>query len=479
MVDILKSNRTRGILAVIGNVLVDIAVGEILLLGFLYPYFLSYFRIYNPGINMKSMKIIPIFWMISQIFSWPLGIFIYMRIGFKTTYCIFITSFCIVQYVSSFITNFSYFGIIYGISGGLSQGALMILPLYCGWRYFPEEYKPRISGIILSAYALSPLFTSQIALRLINPENKPQISIIVNDEEIRNFDESVAMNVPTFLRWFGLICFIIGMTGVLLIWDPVVENKFIDREITDDSFEENQRIMKEEMENIAKVSFEQVTEFFHKRVFRILYVAILIGYMFPHLMNFSFKDIGLKYLKDDKYVTHVGSIGSIFNALSRFFIGYFFEKFKYGKTALGIMVLAIITSQVYLCFAQNKFLYLISTCCFEMTLGSQLGLYPLITDKLFGDKGAIVYSCLLSGLAFSLIISLMLYSWVEPLIGLRWHFFLIGALTALNLVFIKKIKDYEDEIDEKKRIFCWRVSCMNYRMLMKVRRVQHILKVNY
>jgi hypothetical protein len=94
------------------------------------------------------MSIIPMLWMTTQIISMPLGIYIYMLLDFRKTYLIFITSFCTVQFLSSYITDFYTFGVIYGISGGLSQGALMILPLYCGWRYFPERHKPTISGIL-------------------------------------------------------------------------------------------------------------------------------------------------------------------------------------------------------------------------------------------------------------------------------------------------------------------------------------------
>jgi len=93
----------------------------------------------------------------------------------------------------------------------------MILPLYCGWRYFDESAKPHISGILLSAYAICPVFTSILALYMVNPNNLQQEEVMHNGEIIYVFGKEVAMNVPSFLRWFGVICFITGSLGVCMI----------------------------------------------------------------------------------------------------------------------------------------------------------------------------------------------------------------------------------------------------------------------
>jgi hypothetical protein len=95
------SNFSRGVLAVIGNLLIDLAIGELNLLGFLYPYFIAYFRLTDPTITLKDMSIIPMLWMTTQIISMPLGIYIYMLLDFRKTYLIFITSFCTVQFIST------------------------------------------------------------------------------------------------------------------------------------------------------------------------------------------------------------------------------------------------------------------------------------------------------------------------------------------------------------------------------------------
>ena len=452
--DYYSANYNRGVLAIIGNLLVNISVGEVNLLGFLYPYFVSYFRITDPTVTLKSMKIIPMCWLLVQIVSCPLGIFTYMKFGFKLTYLIFLTTFCLVQFLSSYIQNHLIFCIVYGVSGGLSQGALMILPLYCGWRYFREKYKPRIAGILVSAYAIAPLFMSQIALYLINPNNERE----VQDEVTKQFyfEESVAQNVPYFLRFFGIFCFVLGLAGVFLIWEPVegivdLENAVMKATALGmgsnraEEIKANMLAKREgkKMEGITKQSFGDAIKCFYKKEFMILFSICLVGFIYPHMMNFCFKDIGMRTLNDDHFVTFAGSIGALVNGASRLVVGFLMEKYPYYKIMIGIILLEVLASQTFLIFANFRYSYILGTAMFEMTYGGQLGITPLICDKLFKDKGAITYSYILSAFTFSLIVSLSFYTEFVDEIGQTWLFLVVGVVSALNYFLVDMIKDYE------------------------------------
>ena len=128
-----ETNFQRGIFSVIGSILVCISVGELNILGFLYPYFMAYFHSQGSNATMSTFTALPIIWVLTQTFSNPLGIYLQTKIGFRGTYLLFMTSFCLVQFMSSYITNVWVFVIVYGISGGISQGAMIILPIYCAW----------------------------------------------------------------------------------------------------------------------------------------------------------------------------------------------------------------------------------------------------------------------------------------------------------------------------------------------------------
>ncbi len=165
------SNTTKGVFAIIGCLFVDISVGEYNLLSFLYPYFGSYFHYKDRSITIDNTPIIGAVWLMCQIFSGLLGVVLNGYLGYRLTFLFFIVVFCAGQFAASYVTNFYAFIFCYAIPGGTAQGALMILPLYCAWRYFPPNRKPLISGIILSAYALAPILSSYVSHRLINPEN--------------------------------------------------------------------------------------------------------------------------------------------------------------------------------------------------------------------------------------------------------------------------------------------------------------------
>lgn len=466
---LLNTNFKRGVLAVTGSVLVDISVGEINLLGFLYPYFVSYFRKFDPTLVVEDMRVIPTYWLLAQIVSCPLGIYMFGKIGLRPTYCLFVTSFCVVQWLSSYITNFTIFSIIYGISGGTSQGALLILPIYYCWRYFPAEYKPTISGIVLSAYALSPLFTSYLALYTVNPDNIAPVEDPLTGKKY--FPDEVANRFPYFLKLFGVVCFIVGMLGTFLVFEPLspedelkgneYEMALLDSQLPKDLDHADLKARREAIEaqrrkqlqkqisNIAQISLGEAKELFSQPDFRTLYLVMVIGFIFPHMMNFSFKSIGLAKLRDDHYVTMVGSLGAIVNALSRLAVGLAFQKFGYRIVGLSILVISIVTSLLYLPCATNPVTYMIATIFFEVTYGGQLGMYPLVSDRIFKEKGAATYSYLYSSFTFSLIFSLNMYTYTKSWFGEYAPFLIVAVLAACAYPSVLKVaaKQEESEIE--------------------------------
>ena len=455
-----ETNFQRGVLAVTGCILVQISVGEINLLGFLYPYFVSYFRIYNPGLKIEQMRAIPTYWLLAQIYSCPLGVYTFTKIGFRYTYLLFITSFCIVQWLSSYITNWYLFSFVYGVSGGTSQGALLILPLYCCWRYFPAEYKPRISGLVLSAYAISPLFTSILALWAINPQNEKQTDR--GEDNKLYFSQEVAMRVPSFLKLFGVICAVIGYLGTFLVLEPLyveqevmgtnayemamLDNKeeiATPRKEVDKSIKaEHSEKLKEQIQNITHVSLEEAKTLFKIEEYRAMYIIMILGFLFPHMMNFSFKTIGLLYLENDAYVTFIGSLGAAVNAVSRLFVGMLYQRYGYLAVGLSILALEVVTALGFLLFARHPASYLVATCAFEVTYGGQLGMYPLLSDRLFKKKGAMYYAYLFSSFTVSLIVSLNAYSFLKEF-NLFVPFMVVAVLTASALPFAVRIARFD------------------------------------
>ena len=442
----------------------DISVGESNLLGFLYPYFVSYFRLYDPTLKVEDMRVIPTYWLLAQIYSCPLGVYMYTKIGFRWTYVIFVTSFCVIQWLSSYITNFTVFSLIYGFSGGTSQGALLILPIYCCWRYFDKEHKAKVSGMVLPAYALIPLFTSYLALYSVNPANAKQT--VQGDDGRMYFDSTVAMRVPTFLKLFGVVCAIIGYLGTFIILDPIEvhteaspgrELQNLNQSdpkdagltsplVKEQASDEKQKELTEQINNITHVSVSEALNLFKLNEFAWMYAVMVLGFLFPHMMNFSFKSIGLMFLKDDAYVTFIGSLGAAINALSRLFVGMLFHRYGYLVIGLTILTLEVITAFSYLYCAHFKSLYFVATTAFEITYGGQLGMYPLVSDQLFKKKGAMYYSYLYSSFTISLIVSLNTYSYLSKWFSLYTPFVVIAIASLCALPFVLKVGFREKDI---------------------------------
>jgi MFS family permease len=210
------SNTTKGVFAIIGCLFVDVSVGEYNLLSFLYPYFGSYFHYKDRSITVDNTPIIGAVWLLCQIFSGLFGVVLNGYLGYRLTFFFFIVIFCAGQFAASYVTNFYAFIFCYAIPGGTAQGALMVLPLYCAWRYFPASKKPLISGIILSAYALAPILSSFVSHRLINPENIDVVEV----DGTKVFPQEIADRTPNFIRVFTAVCFVLGTFGVLLIVEP-------------------------------------------------------------------------------------------------------------------------------------------------------------------------------------------------------------------------------------------------------------------
>ena len=57
-------------------------------------------------------------------------------------------------------------GIIYPIGGGL----VYLVPILCGWEWFPSN-KGLVSGLILSGYGLGGFIFGLISTKLVNPNN--------------------------------------------------------------------------------------------------------------------------------------------------------------------------------------------------------------------------------------------------------------------------------------------------------------------
>lgn len=66
---------------------------------------------------------------------------------------------------------------------------IYMIPLACGWEYFPDR-KGLITGIVVGSYGMGSFIFSQISTHIINPHNA-DATIKIN-EDLKYFEWDVA-----------------------------------------------------------------------------------------------------------------------------------------------------------------------------------------------------------------------------------------------------------------------------------------------
>ena len=459
-------NRTRGWMCVAGCLMIDISVGEFNLLSFLYPYIVSYYRSYNDNISYRDIPLLPTVWLMTQVVTGPLSIYLYNKIGYRYTFFIYVCTFYTGQLVSIYITNFYTYVMVYGVLCGSAQGGLVILPLYCCWRYFPPSYKSIISGIILSAYAISPLFTSIIVLKIINPLDIPPVKYA--NDTYSYFTADVYNNYPRFLFVFGTICFVTGIIGILLILDPIDDDidssmrEMVEvREERGSRGEGEQEVEKKQEKrgngefDIQMMRMDDMRYFYNSQDFRYMLCIIYIGFLYPNFVLFNYKQIGLDRLGNaDQYLNYTSSVASLFNGGSRLVSGLIYQ-FRGFKISMTIMLFIIVTSSLsFIPLSYNKTTYSASLFYFFLCYGGQLGLYPLISHSLFKQKSALAYSVLFGGFTCSCLTVSFIHKSLTSVIGMYPVMILLGVASLSAFPFIihihKRIE--EDRSPSKERL---------------------------
>lgn len=97
-----------------------------------------------------------------------------------------------------------------------------MLPLVCGWDYFPQN-KGVVTGIFLGAYGFSSFLFNPLLTYLINPENK-KAEVYIN-KDLSFFGPEIANRVPGTIRllvmiWAGLV-----FLSILLITRPPLKTE--------------------------------------------------------------------------------------------------------------------------------------------------------------------------------------------------------------------------------------------------------------
>jgi hypothetical protein len=109
----------------------------------------------------------------------------------------------------------------------------------------------------------------------------------------------------------------------------------------------------------------------------------------------TFKSYGMKQIKNDQFLTLVGSIASVFGGI-RFVWSYLIDRYSYKFSYTIVLLMNIFFGFTLILISENKALYLIWVSMIVWAEGAHFALIPTIIAKIFGPHAALVY-----GITFS------------------------------------------------------------------------------
>jgi MFS family permease len=191
-------------------------LGTFYLWGGISVYCASYLRSYDSSITISLVKMVFPFMNVAINAMLSFGVKLADKIGHRLLLLLGVLMISLSVFICSFLTSFIAFLCVYAIMVGFSSGLMYMVPVVCGWKYFPE-HKGRVSGMIVAGYGFGSFMFNFIAIALVNPDNiTPGIKI----DGAKYFVESVYSNVPFMFRILSLCYLILGLIGVFLVRMP-------------------------------------------------------------------------------------------------------------------------------------------------------------------------------------------------------------------------------------------------------------------
>ena len=436
----------NAILTLVGGVICQFALGIFYLWGSIVVYTTSYFRQWDPNLTLSlAQGVFPIQGVCLGL-SMLFGKIIADKIGFKLTMAIFYLIMASGLFVASYIKDFYLFAAVYGLVVGICDGILYTLPLWASWKYYPHR-KGLVSGVTVGGFGIGTFLFCLLGQQLVNPDNQKATIPGISGEMFYN--EDVYSRVPSMLRVMALIVLILAAIGVSCI--QLKPKHDGEQEIPQTESSGTEQVQKRDTSISLRESVITSVPLISQRVAKSLTVKQIIqqqrflqlffmsmfsatGVMF--VAN-NYKTFGQQKIKDDLFLTIVGSIGMIGNGLSRCAWGAIMD-LKSFKKVYGVLLLAqIIAICTLSLISYSKILYFLWVVVILACEGGHFALFPSVCAKIFGsDDGAKAFSMVAFGLNIGNVIQYALTLLLLASFGYEYLTTIIGVLGVISLIMV-------------------------------------------
>lgn len=341
--------------------------------------------------------------------------------------------------------SFFQFTVIFGIGYGFCNGIAYTIPLKLCWDLYPER-KGMVSGVIICGFGVGSFIFSFISTMLVNPLNiKTRVNYIENtgDKSIRLYGDEVALNVPDMMIYMVLSWIVICCFGILLLKGESGNQKKV----------EEQLLIKDEVVSEQESENDDLTlnEILHDQKFYHLYIMNFSSVFYGYILISSFKVFAGQFIKDDFFLTQVGSCACIFGSLRFFWSMMLDYKFSYSQVYGTLIVLQMICSLMIYDAAKtkNNALFLAIVCLSMFCEGGHFVLLPSHCADVYksSKKGVQVFSYLFSCFGLSSILGSLISGFLVERYENGYQI-VFGIATLLNLVSFMVLMRYDIVIKE-------------------------------
>lgn len=167
-----KESKMKGVMTVVGGVLIHLMIGNIYLWGNIEPYVISYFHYKGDprAVEHNAIIIIPLSFSVQSIFN-VVGSFLQQRMNPKWIMLLGSVISMLSIFIASQMQSWTWFVFFYGGIFPIGIGLLYWTPIICAWEWFPER-KGMISGIIIGAFGFGAFLFGFITTEIVNPEDE-------------------------------------------------------------------------------------------------------------------------------------------------------------------------------------------------------------------------------------------------------------------------------------------------------------------
>lgn len=121
---------------------------------------------------------------------------------------------------------------------------------------------------------------------------------------------------------------------------------------------------------------------------------------FGLFLTFNYKSFGFTSIKDDAYLSLIGSLASFVSGCFRLVWGYWFDKYSFQSTTTAINTVLLIGCVIVDYAVESKAAYFFVLVCVFAAFGGNYSIYPPQNVKILGKTlGSRVYFVTNSGFA--------------------------------------------------------------------------------